>query len=165
MQTDKSATLSTHNTQTLFDPIPIADKATRYKGGGDTRNNDGSANGLGIGEPGAPANTLTAADRHGVACFAQQAIGEYEESEKASCLKRRDYKDSTDLILWEYTSAGSHRWSVADCKASRITGQRNWGYQNQRRKISITGERCSEHRWKPWARAKRKRQTTRSASG
>lgn len=102
MQTDKSATLSTHNTQTLFDPIPIADKATRYKGGGDTRNNDGSANGLGIGEPGAPANTLTAADRHGVACFAQQAIGEYEESEKASCLKRRDYKDSTDLILYEY---------------------------------------------------------------
>lgn len=102
MQTDKSATLSTHNTQTLFDPIPIADKATRYKGGGDTRNNDGSANGLGIGEPGAPANTLTAADRHGVACFAQQAIGEYKESEKASCLKRRDYKNSTDLILWEY---------------------------------------------------------------
>lgn len=82
--------------------IPIADKATRYKGGGSTRNNDGSANGLGIGEPGAPANTLTAADRHGVACFAQQAIGEYEESKKASCLKRRDYKDSTDLILWEY---------------------------------------------------------------
>lgn len=82
--------------------IPIADKATRYKGGGSTRNNDGSANGLGIGEPGAPANTLTAADRHGVACFAQQAIGEYEESEKASCLKRRGYKDSTDLILWEY---------------------------------------------------------------
>lgn len=82
--------------------IPIADKATRYKGGGSTRNNDGSANGLGIGEPGAPAKTLTAADRHGVACFAQQAIGEYEESEKASCLKRRDYKDSTDLILWEY---------------------------------------------------------------
>lgn len=82
--------------------IPIADKATRCKGGGSTRNNDGSANGLGIGEPGAPANTLTAADRHGVACFAQQAIGEYEESEKASCLKRRDYKDSTDLILWEY---------------------------------------------------------------
>ena len=102
MQIDKSATLSTHNTQTLFDPIPIADKATRYKGGGDTRNNDGSANGLGIGEPGAPANTLTAADRHRVACFAQQAIGEYEESEKASCLKRRDYKDSTDLILWDY---------------------------------------------------------------
>lgn len=67
MQIDKSATLSTHNTQTLFEPIPIADKATRYKGGGSTRNNDGSANGLGVGEPGAPANTLTATDRHAVA--------------------------------------------------------------------------------------------------
>lgn len=145
--------------------IPIADKATRYKGGGSTRNNDGSANGLGIGEPGAPANTLTAADRHGVACFAQQAIGEYEESEKASCLKRRDYKDSTDLILWEYIIRRLTPWNAADCKASQITGQRNWGHQNQRRKISITGEMCSERRWKPWARAKRKRQTTRSANG
>lgn len=67
MQIDKSATLSTHNTQTLFEPIPIADKATRHKGGGSTRNNDGSANGLGVGEPGAPANTLTATDRHAVA--------------------------------------------------------------------------------------------------
>lgn len=47
--------------------IPIADKATRNKGGGDTRNNDGAGNGLGVGEPGAPAYTLTAADRHGVA--------------------------------------------------------------------------------------------------
>ena len=121
MQTDKSATLSTHNTQTLFDPIPIADKATRYKGGGDTRNNDGSANGLGIGEPGAPANTLTAADRHGVACFAQQAIGEYEESEKASCLKRRDYKDSTDLILWEYII---RRLTPLEC--CRLQGFPDW---------------------------------------
>lgn len=68
IQENKSATLSTHNTQTLFAPIPIADKATRYKGGGDTRNNDGSANGMGIGEPGAPAYTLTAADRHAVGC-------------------------------------------------------------------------------------------------
>ena len=68
MQIDKSATLSTHNTQTLFEPIPIADKATRYKGGGDGRNDDGSANRLGVGEPGDPANTLTASDRHAVAC-------------------------------------------------------------------------------------------------
>lgn len=42
---------------------------------------------------------------------------------------------------------------------------RSWEYQNQHRKISITGERCSERRWKPWKRAKRKRQTTRSANG
>ena len=145
MQIDKSATLSTHNTQTLFEPIPIADKATRYKGGGDTRNNDGSANGLGVGEPGAPANTLTAADRHAVAyaidraafnqgmnaqynisvqeeiaqtlvakgpggvahpqdetdahCYAMQAFGQYKESEIASAIKARDFKDSTDLVV------------------------------------------------------------------
>lgn len=98
MQIDKSATLSTHNTQTLFEPIPIADKATRYKGGGDTRNNDGSANGLGVGEPGAPANTLTAADRHAVA-YAMQAFGQYKESEIASAIKARDFKDSTDLVV------------------------------------------------------------------
>ncbi len=46
--------------------------------------------------------------------------------------------------------------SAAVCKASQITGQRNWGYQNQRRKISITGERCSERRWKPWTSKKEK---------
>lgn len=179
IQENKSATLSTHNTQTLFapivthsvdqrnftigkevgetlhgtghgssvatimQPIPIADKATRYKGGGDTRNNDGSANGLGIGEPGAPANTLTAADRHAVAyaidraafnqganaqygisiqeevaqtlvakgpgavaqpeaqTYAMQGFGDYKESDKASSLKRRDFKDNTDLVVDE----------------------------------------------------------------
>ena len=125
--------------------IPIADKATRYKGGGDTRNNDGSTNGLGVGEPGAPANTLTAADRHAVAyaidraafnqgmnaqynisiqeeiaqtlvakgpggvahpqdetdahCYAMQAFGQYKESEIASAIKARDFKDSTDLVV------------------------------------------------------------------
>lgn len=143
IQENKSATLSTHNTQTLFAPIPIADKATRYKGGGDTRNNDGSANGFGIGEPGAPANTLTAADRHAVAyaidratfnqganaqygisiqeevaqtlvakgpgavshpetsTYAMQGFGDYKESDTASALKMRDFKDNTDLIVDE----------------------------------------------------------------
>ena len=49
------------------EPIPIHDKATRYKGGGPTRNGDGAANGLGIGKPGDPHPTLTAGDRHAVA--------------------------------------------------------------------------------------------------
>lgn len=62
-----SLTLATGNDQTLFQPIPINDKATRYKGGGDTRNNDGAGNGLGIGQPGDPMPTLTACDRHAVA--------------------------------------------------------------------------------------------------
>lgn len=50
----------------IQNPIPINDKATRYKGGGVTRNNDGAGNGLGIGKPGDPAPTMTAGDRHAV---------------------------------------------------------------------------------------------------
>lgn len=49
--------------------IPINDKATRFKGGGDTRKNDGSGNGLGVGKDGDPAPTLTSADKHIVAAF------------------------------------------------------------------------------------------------
>lgn len=47
--------------------IPIHDKATRYQGGGDDRNNDGSSNGLGIGRDGDPMPTLDTASRHSVA--------------------------------------------------------------------------------------------------
>lgn len=50
--------------------IPINDKATRYNGGGPTRNEDGAGNGLGIGEPGDPAPTLSCGDRHAVAVSA-----------------------------------------------------------------------------------------------
>lgn len=46
--------------------IPINDKATRCKGGGETRKNDGAGNGLGVGHNGDPAPTLTAGDRHAV---------------------------------------------------------------------------------------------------
>lgn len=49
--------------------IPINDKATRFKGGGDTRKNDGSGNGLGIGKDGDSAPTITSADKHIVAAF------------------------------------------------------------------------------------------------
>ena len=49
------------------DAIPIHDKATRYSGGGDTRNDDGAGNGLGVGRSGDPAPTITAGDRHSVA--------------------------------------------------------------------------------------------------
>ena len=55
--------------------VPIHDKATRCKGGGATRNNDGAGNGLGVGEDGSPMYTLTAADRHAVAVH-QNASGE-----------------------------------------------------------------------------------------
>ena len=44
--------------------IPIHDKATRFQGGGPTRNGDGAGNGLGIGKQGDPAPTLSTCDRH-----------------------------------------------------------------------------------------------------
>jgi site-specific DNA-cytosine methylase len=51
----------------ILEPIPIHDRATRYSGGGDSRNNDGSGNGFGIGKSGDPAPTITAGDKHIVA--------------------------------------------------------------------------------------------------
>ena len=47
--------------------IPIHDKATRCNGGGNDRNNDGSANGLGIGKNGDPMPTLDTGCNHAVA--------------------------------------------------------------------------------------------------
>ena len=55
----ESHTLSTNNDACLYQPLPIHDKATRYKGGGPTRKNDGAGNGLGIGTPGDPVPTLS----------------------------------------------------------------------------------------------------------
>lgn len=55
------------NNPDIFTAILINDKATRWQGGGESRNHDGSGNGLGIGKEGDPAPTLTAGDRHGVA--------------------------------------------------------------------------------------------------
>jgi DNA (cytosine-5)-methyltransferase 1 len=52
--------------------IPINDKATRYNGGGSTRKNDGSGNGLGVGKDGDPSPTITAGDRHAVAAYCLQ---------------------------------------------------------------------------------------------
>ena len=69
MQTEKSGTLGTGNDQTIFTAIPINDKATRWQGGGESRNHDGSGNGFGIGKEGDPSPTLTAGDRHGVICL------------------------------------------------------------------------------------------------
>ena len=57
------------NNPTIFAAIPINDKATRWQGGGESRNHDGSGNGLGIGKEGDPSPTLTAGDRHGVMCM------------------------------------------------------------------------------------------------
>ena len=54
--------------QPVSTTLPINDKATRYKGGGRSRNHDGSGNGLGVGKDTDPMFTLTAGDSHAVCC-------------------------------------------------------------------------------------------------
>ena len=61
------AQLGTGGNNTPFVCIPINDKATRYMGGGNTRNHDGAGNGLGVGHDGDPSPTLTSGDRNGIA--------------------------------------------------------------------------------------------------
>ena len=66
---DPANTISAAHSHGVFaTAIPINDKATRWQGGGESRNHDGSGNGLGIGKEGDPSPTLTAGDRHGVLC-------------------------------------------------------------------------------------------------
>ena len=62
------------NNPAIFAAIPINDKATRWQGGGESRNHDGSGNGLGVGKEGDPSPTLTAGDRHGVMAPAAMAF-------------------------------------------------------------------------------------------
>lgn len=67
---DPANTISAAHSHGVFaTAIPINDKATRWQGGGESRNHDGSVNGLGIGKEGNPSPTLTAGDRHGVMCM------------------------------------------------------------------------------------------------
>ena len=65
--------------------IPINDKATRYAGGGSSRNHDGSGNGLGIGRDGDPSPTITAGDRHIVAAF---KLGNVTKANGNSCAEK-----------------------------------------------------------------------------
>jgi DNA (cytosine-5)-methyltransferase 1 len=54
------------NFQAVLQPIPIHDQATRHAGKNGDKNM-GKGNGLGIGQPGDPMNTLTKGDSHAVA--------------------------------------------------------------------------------------------------
>jgi DNA (cytosine-5)-methyltransferase 1 len=77
--------------------VPIHDQATRFSGKrGDKA--DGKGNGLGVGDPGDPMNTLTSGDRHAVA-FAEPTTVEGEKI--AGTLMARDYKG---LGRWDTVS-------------------------------------------------------------
>ena len=66
----------------------------------------GRGTGFGVGEIGDPQFTVSTRHEHAVAysfdrpavAYAMQAFGHYIESEIASSLKQRDYKDATDLV-------------------------------------------------------------------
>ena len=81
------------NNPAIFTAIPINDKATRWQGGGESRNHDGSGNGLGIGKEGDPSPTLTAGDRHGVMCMTPwdaQSQRVYDEKGVSPTLSSRE---------------------------------------------------------------------------
>lgn len=76
-------------------------KSPTLQGGGESRNHDGSGNGLGIGKEGDPSPTLTAGDRHGIPLtYQMQGFGDCREGDVASSCKQRDFKDSTDLVCY-----------------------------------------------------------------
>jgi DNA (cytosine-5)-methyltransferase 1 len=56
-----------------FITIPIHAQATQFSGGGNNRNDDDKGNGLGIGKPGDPMNTLDTSSRHAVAYVADKS--------------------------------------------------------------------------------------------
>ena len=117
IQGEHVGALSTFNNQSVLsiEPIPIHDSATRYKGKHGDKS-DGKGNGLGIGQAGDPANTLSSGDRHAVLWNGKadgaSAVCSNEsnrlhsmdvfhctsEEEKAQTLKARDYKDPQVIL-------------------------------------------------------------------
>jgi DNA (cytosine-5)-methyltransferase 1 len=100
-------------------PIPIHDKATRYKGGGTTRCGDGSGNGLGVGNPGDPSPTVTTGDHHAIATvFNRQRSDKFGERDIASTQSARQYKDATDLVCEGKPACDA---SAVDCRNHKET--------------------------------------------
>mgnify|MGYP003133685075 CR=1 FL=1 len=67
----------THGHLIPIKTIPIHDKATRYKGGGDTRNDDGAGNGFGVADEDSPMYTLDTSCNHAV--FQQSGVDLYNQ--------------------------------------------------------------------------------------
>lgn len=110
--------------------IPINDKATRFRGGGDTRKNDGSGNGLGIGKDGDPAPTITSADKHIVAAFKSNTILDMSHAndvirecgEVAPCLQARMGTGGNQVPL-TYAFQSSSALSESDVASTQSARQ------------------------------------------
>ncbi|USE34710.1 DNA cytosine methyltransferase [Endozoicomonas sp. SCSIO W0465] len=81
--------------------IPIHDQATRHSGKRG-EHQDGKGNGLGIGQPGDPMNTLTAGDKHAVA---STSSGEAELAIRrltpVECERLQGFPDGYSAIPWK----------------------------------------------------------------
>ena len=80
-------------------PIPIHDQATRFAGKRG-ENQDGKGNGLGIGEPGAPMNTLTKGDRHAVAYEPVAQSMAVRRLTPVECERLQGFPDDYTNIPW-----------------------------------------------------------------
>lgn len=111
--------------------VPINDKATRWQGGGESRNHDGSGNGLGIGKDGDPSPTLTAGDRHGVMCGNQvpltYGIGNGQAHEAVTMAQEVSQTLNTmhdkQAILYQPKSAMEENWAQSETKNALRAGE------------------------------------------
>lgn len=111
--------------------VPINDKATRWQGGGESRNHDGSGNGLGIGKNGDPSPTLTAGDRHGVMCGNQVlltcGIGNGQAREAVTMAQEVSQTLNTmhdkQAILYQPKSAMEENWAESKIKNAIRAGE------------------------------------------
>ena len=87
------------NIPSVMEPIPIHDQATRFSGKRGDKS-DGKGNGLGVGNPDDPMNTLTSGDRHAV-CYSMKVIARNGKAllEQANPICASDYKDP-DLVAY-----------------------------------------------------------------
>jgi DNA (cytosine-5)-methyltransferase 1 len=82
------------NFQAVLQPIPIHDQATRHAGKNGEKTM-GKGNGLGIGQPGDPMNTLTKGDSHAV--FQSMAVRRLTPVE---CERLQGFPDNYSNIPW-----------------------------------------------------------------
>jgi DNA (cytosine-5)-methyltransferase 1 len=133
------------------EPIPIHDRATRYKGGGETRNDDGCGNGMGIGTPGSPVPTLSTSDHHMVAgYFNRQRCDLFKEQDVASTQSARQYKDATDLICEKKPCLDAYAVDCRNCRENEdisgtLQAKNSCGYSlNYQNPVRVAAS-CAEH--------------------
>lgn len=125
----------TAHTAVVCEPTPIHDQATRFAGKRDERH-DGKGNGLGVGNPGDPMNTLTAGDRHAVA-FRLGGFAKYIEGEIGT-LRASDGDSglgSENLICEKSSYSIVRRLTPTEC--ARLQGFPDfWAHPDQKTELT-----------------------------